>query len=66
MKKKKYESPFTKYVEVKLESCLCGSVYEEGEKNAKGVTIEEHTFGATGNYTDTPWDGEESTTNGGF
>lgn len=66
MKKKNYESPLTKYVEVELEGCLCGSVYEGGIKNAEGVTIKEHSFGVTGDYTGSSWDGEENITNGGF
>lgn len=62
MKKKKYEAPQTRYLEVELEQgFMKASVFEDGKENAEGVTIEKHEFanpGAAweGNYTTEGWD----------
>lgn len=62
MKKKKYEAPQTKYLEVELEQgFMAASVFEDGKENAEGVTIEQHGFADPekaweGNYTNDGWD----------
>lgn len=68
-KKEKYESPQTRKTQVNLESGFMSSasVFEDGTKNAEGVTIEEHGFanptnpdGSTnyweGDYSGSNWD----------
>lgn len=62
MKKKKYEAPQTRYLEVELEQgfMIKASVFED-EKNAEGVTIEQHGFADPekaweGNYTNQGWE----------
>lgn len=62
MKKKKYEAPQTRYLEVELEQgFMAASVFENGKENAEGVTIEQHGFADPenaweGNYTDEGWE----------
>lgn len=63
MKKKKYEAPQTRYLEVELEQgfMIKASVFEDGKENAEGVTIEQHGFADPekaweGNYTNDGWD----------
>ena len=59
---KKYEAPQTQHAEVELEQgFMSASVFEDGKKNAKGVTIEEHGFANPdadweGNYSGSTWD----------
>lgn len=62
MKKKKYEAPQTRYLEVELEQgFMAASVFEDGKDNAEGVTIEQHGFADPekaweGDYTNDGWD----------
>lgn len=63
MKKKKYEAPQTRYLEVELEQgfMLKASVFEDGTENADGVTIEKHGFADPekaweGDYTNDGWE----------
>lgn len=63
MKKKKYEAPQTRYLEVELEQgfMIKASVFEDGKENAEGVTIEQHGFADPekaweGNYTNQGWE----------
>ncbi len=60
--KKTYESPQTKHVEVELEEgFMQASVFEDGTKNANGVTIEEHGFANPGTLEDPNyWEGDYS------
>lgn len=57
-KKEKYESPQTRKTQVNLESGFMSSasVFEDGTKNAEGVTIEEHGFANPGKS----WEGDYS------
>lgn len=58
MKKKKYEAPQTRYLEVELEQgFMAASVFEDGTDNADGVAIEKHEFA---NPT-APWEGDYTT-----
>lgn len=54
MKKMKiYEAPETKHQEVELENgFLKASVFEPEDGHDKGVSIERHEFGNSGNYFD--------------
>lgn len=62
MKRKEYESPQTLIAEVELENgFMAASVFEKGEENAEGVTIEEHGFANPkaeweGDYSGGTWD----------
>lgn len=54
-KMKKYEAPETKHQEVELENgFLKASVFEPEDGHDKGVSIEGHGFGNSGNYFDNP------------
>lgn len=45
MKKKEYEVPLTRYLEVEMEQgFMKASVFEGGTENAEGLTIEQHGF----------------------
>lgn len=53
MKKKKYEVPQTKYLEVELEQgFMKASIFESEDGHDDGVTIEGHEIGNTGDYFD--------------
>lgn len=54
MKKKLYETPQTQHVEVELEEGVMGggSVFNPEGGHDKGVSIEGHGFGNSGNYFD--------------
>lgn len=53
MKKRVYESPLTTCVEVEFESGLMkASVFDPEDGHDKGVSIEGHGFGNSGNYFD--------------
>lgn len=55
-KRKLYEAPFTKHIQVEMESAFCGSVYTDGDKEQK-ITIEEHGFSQTeGFYDENAWE----------
>lgn len=62
MKKKEYEVPLTRYLEVEMEQgFMKASVFEGGTENAEGVTIEKHGFANPdqsweGNYTNDGWE----------
>ena len=50
---KEYEAPQTTCLEVELEQgFMKASIFEEGEGHDKGVSIEGHGFGNSGNYFD--------------
>lgn len=52
-KQKEYEAPETKHQEVELENgFMKASIFEEGEGHDKGVSIQGHEFGNSGNYFD--------------
>lgn len=59
MKKKKYEAPQTKYLEVELEQgfMVQGSMFKPDEGHDKGLTIEEHGFANPG----AEWEGDYTT-----
>lgn len=65
MKKKEYEVPLTRYLEVEMEQgFMKASVFEDGKDNADGVAIEQHEFAAPdqaweGNYTNVGWDSDD-------
>lgn len=54
MKKKKYEAPQTRYLEVELEQGFMtkASIFEPEDGHDKGVTIEGHEIGNSGDYFD--------------
>lgn len=53
MKKKKYEAPQTRYLEVELEQgFMTVSIFEDESKHDEGVSIEGHSIGNSGNYFD--------------
>lgn len=53
MKKKKYEAPQTRYLEVELEQgFMTVSIFEDENKHDEGVSIEGHSIGNSGNYFD--------------
>lgn len=55
MKRKIYESPLTLRTEVELEDeFMKASVFEPEDGHDKGVSIEGHEFGNSGNYFDNP------------
>lgn len=55
MKRKIYESPLTLRTEVELEGeFMKASVFEPEDGHDKGVFIEGHEFGNSGNYFDNP------------
>lgn len=58
MKKKLYETPQTQHVEVEMEEGIMNkaSVFEPDGKHDKGVTIQNHEFGETHDFTDDEWD----------
>lgn len=57
MKKKEYEVPLTRYLEVEMEQgFMKASVFEDGKENADGVTIEQHGFANPG----ADWEGDYS------
>lgn len=61
MKKKKYEAPQTRYLEVELEqSFMKASIFEPEDGHDQGLTIEEHKFATgaewEGDYTNEGWD----------
>lgn len=50
---KKYEAPQTQHAEVELEQgFMSASVFEPEDGHDKGVSIEGHGFGNSGNYFD--------------
>lgn len=55
MKKKEYEVPLTRYLEVEMEQgFMKASVFEPEDGHDKGVSINGHEFGNSGNYFDNP------------
>ncbi|WP_294586066.1 hypothetical protein [uncultured Phocaeicola sp.] len=55
--KKTYESPQTKHVEVELEEgFMKASVFDPEDQHDEGVTIQNHEFGETHDFTDEGWD----------
>lgn len=57
MKKKKYEVPQTKYSEVELEQGFMeASIFGEKGEHDEGVTIQNHEFGETHDFSDGGWD----------
>lgn len=53
MKKKEYEVPLTRYLEVEMEQgFMSASMFEDGNKHDEGVSIEGHSIGNSGNYFD--------------
>lgn len=57
MKKKEYEVPLTRYLEVEMEQgFMNASVFEDGKENADGVAIEQHEFAKP----DASWEGNYS------
>lgn len=63
MKKKKYEAPQTRYLEVELEQGFMtkASIFEPEDGHDKGVTIEGHGFGNSQDFSGTGWDDEQTT-----
>lgn len=61
MKKKKYEAPQTRYLEVELEQGFMtkASIFEPEDGHDKGVTIDGHKFGEKGDFSNESW--EETT-----
>lgn len=56
-KQKEYESPQTTFVEVELEQgFMKASVFDPEDGHDKGVTIQNHEFGETHDFTDEGWD----------
>lgn len=56
---KEYEVPQTTCLEVELEQgFMKASIFEEGEGHDKGVSIEGHGFGNSGNYFDNNEEGQ--------
>lgn len=52
-KQKEYETPQTTFVEVELEQgFMKASVFDPEDGHDKGVSIEGHAFGNSGNYFD--------------
>ena len=63
-KKEKYESPRTEKTQVNLESgFMTASIFEEGNDQDKGVSIEGHEVGNTGDYTGLGWDFQDEQIN---
>lgn len=61
MKKKEYEVPLTRYLEVEMEQgFMKASVFEPEDGHDKGVTIEGHGFGNSQDFTGTGWDGDQT------
>lgn len=58
MKKKNYETPHTQHVEVELEEGVMtsASVFDPEDQHDEGVTIQNHEFGETHDFTDEGWD----------
>lgn len=57
MKKKCYEAPDMEVVRVELEKgFMKASIFEPEDKHDEGVTIQNHEFGESGNFTDDGWD----------
>lgn len=56
MKKKRYEAPQTRYLEVELEQgfMVKASIFEPENGHDKGVSIGGHSIGNSGNYFDNP------------
>lgn len=63
MKKKKYEAPQTRYLEVELEQgfMVKASIFEPEDEHDKGVIIEGHSFGNSQDFTGTGWDDDQTT-----
>lgn len=60
MKKKKYEAPQTRCLEVELEQgFMNASVFDPEDKHDEGVTIDGHKFGKKGDFSNESW--EEAT-----
>lgn len=54
---KKYEAPQTQHAEVELEQgFMSASVFDPADQHDKGVTIQNHEFGETHDFTDDEWD----------
>lgn len=61
--KPKYESPSTRKTQVNLESgFMTASVFDPENNKDKGVSIEGHEVGNTGDYTGSGWDSDINTT----
>lgn len=57
MKKTKYLAPSTKCSNVELEQgFMKASVFDPEDGHDEGVTIQNHEFGETYDFTDTGWD----------
>lgn len=58
MKRKMYESPLTLRTEVELEGGFMqkASVFDPADQHDEGVTIQNHEFGETHDFTDDGWD----------
>lgn len=62
MKKKKYEAPQTRYLEVELEQgFMKASIFEPEDGHDDGVTIEGHGFGNYQDFTGDGWDDDQTT-----
>lgn len=54
---KKYEAPQTQHAEVELEQgFMSASVFDPADQHDEGVTIQNHEFGETHDFTDDGWD----------
>lgn len=57
MRKKCYEAPGMEIIHVELEhGFMKASIFEPEDKHDKGVTIQNHEFGETHDFTDDGWD----------
>lgn len=62
MKKKLYETPRTQHVEVELEQgFMSASIFDPGNQQDDGVSIDGHEVGNTGDYTGIGWDNDGNT-----
>lgn len=54
---KKYEAPQTQHAEVELEQgFMSASVFDPADQHDEGVTIQNHEFGKTYDFTEDGWD----------
>lgn len=57
MKRKEYEIPRMDKMEVELEKgFMKASIFDPEDKHDEGVTIQNHEFGETHDFTDEGWD----------
>lgn len=57
MKKKEYEVPLTTYSEVELEQGFMeASIFGKEDNHDKGVSIQNHEFGESHDFTEDGWD----------